>query len=211
MRASEEMPCPRAIGLCVLSLVACAGAFPLSNVSLILPAEHEPSLTPAGLDQANEVTPSLDQANSGGAELYHTQGGLELYHPQEGAELYQGNSGDINATVVEDAEIYHAMLHVHEAAKRVFESIEDMWGVVLAEEQRKRQRGGHLSTPPPALGTPSPHLGGTHHSDADPARTHHHHADPAHHGGEPHSAAPTSSEGRTLSHAGASVARALQP
>ena len=203
------MPCPRAIGLCcVLSLVACAGAFPLSNVSSVLPAEHEApsSLTPAGFDLGNEgTTAGLDLGKEG------TTAGLD--HAKDltnTPSLYLSHPGDIDAAVVEDAEIYHAMLHVHRAAKRVFESIEDMWGVVLAEEQRKR----HLSTPALTT-TPAPHLGsaphdanpgGAHH-DASPGGAHHRHAPPE------EAAAPTSSEGHTQGEPwGASAAaRALQP
>ena len=184
-----------------MSLVACAGAFPLSNVSSVLPAEHEApsSLTPAGLDLGKEgTTAGLDHAK----DLTNTPS-LYLSHPLD----------------MEDAEIYHAMLHVHRAAKRVFESIEDMWGVVLAEEQRKR----HLSTPALAT-TPAPHLGSAHH-DASPGGAHHdaspgsapHDANPggAHHRHAPpeEAAAPTSSEGHTQGEPwGASAAaRALQP
>ena len=192
------MPRPRVIGLCcVLSLVACAGAFPLTNVSSVPPAEHEaPSaLTPAGFDLGKEgTTAGLDHAK----ELTNTP------------SLYLSHPGDVDAAVVEDAEIYHAMLHVHRAAKRVFESIEDMWGVVLAEEQRKR----HLSTPALAT-TPAPHLGGAHHDaspggaphDANPGGAHHRHAPPE------EAAAPTSSEDHTQGEqwGASSAARALQP
>jgi hypothetical protein len=175
-------------------------------VSSVPPAEHEaPSaLTPAGFDLGKEgTTAGQDHAK-------------ELTNPPS---LYLSHPGDVDAAVVEDAEIYHAMLHVHRAAKRVFESIEDMWAVVLAEEQRKR----HLSTPALAT-TPAPHLGGAPH-DASPGGAPHdanpggapHDANP---GGAPHrhappeeAAAPTSSEGHTRGEqwGASSAARALQP
>jgi len=191
-----------------LSLVACAGAFPLSNVSSVLPAEHEApsSLTPAGFDQGKEgTTAGLDLGKEGTtAGPDHAK---ELTHTPS---LYLSHPGDVDAAVVEDAEIYHAMLHVHRAAKRVFESIEDMWAVVLAEEQRKR----HLSTPALAT-TPAPHLGSAPHDaspggaphDANPGGAHHRHAPPE------EAAAPTSSEGHTRGEqwGASSAARALQP